>query len=65
MPYLAGIFIYPIKSLDRIAVTQATILKSGALKHDREFALFDEQGRFVNGKRNAKVHLLILSCSQR
>lgn len=58
MPYLAGIFIYPIKSLDRIAVTQATILKSGALKHDREFALIDEQGRFVNGKRNAKVHLL-------
>lgn len=25
---------------------------------DREFAIFDEQGRFVNGKRNAKVHQL-------
>lgn len=58
MPYLAGIFIYPIKSLDRVVVDQATILKSGALKHDREFALCDEQGSFVNGKRNAKVHLL-------
>ena len=58
VPYLAAIFIYPIKSLDRIALTQATVLESGALQHDREFALFDEQGRFVNGKRNAKVHRL-------
>jgi hypothetical protein len=58
MPYLARIFIYPIKSLDGIAVNQATVLKSGALQYDREFAIFDEQGRFVNGKRNAKVHLL-------
>ncbi len=58
MPYLAGILIYPIKSLDRVAVRCATILESGALKHDREFALFDEKGKFVNGKRNAKVHLL-------
>ena len=57
-PYLAAISIYPIKSLDRIDVNQATLLESGALQHDREFALFDEQGRFINGKRNAKVHLL-------
>lgn len=58
MPYLARILIYPIKSLDGIAVNQATVLKSGALKCDREFALFDNQGRFVNGKRNLKIHLL-------
>lgn len=58
MPYLAGIDIYPIKSLDGIAITQATILKSGALKHDREFAIFDQKGQFVNGKRNSKIHLL-------
>lgn len=58
LPYLANIFIYPIKSLDKVAVERATILESGALKHDREWALFDEQGKFVNGKRNAKVHLL-------
>ncbi len=57
-PYLAGIYLYPVKSLDRVAVTQATILESGALEHDREFALFDLQGKFVNGKRHAKVHLL-------
>ncbi|MBV9388122.1 MAG: MOSC N-terminal beta barrel domain-containing protein [Chroococcidiopsidaceae cyanobacterium CP_BM_ER_R8_30] len=57
-PYLAGISIYPIKSLDGIAVPHAKILASGALAQDREFALFDAQGRFVNGKRHAKVHLL-------
>lgn len=57
-PYLAKIFIYPIKSLDRIALEKATILESGAIKCDREWAIFDEKNRFVNGKRNAKVHLL-------
>lgn len=57
-PYLAAISIYPVKSLDRIDVNQATILESGALEHDREFALFDQQGHFVNAKRNAKIHLL-------
>jgi uncharacterized protein YcbX len=28
------------------------------LEHDREFAIVDEQGQFVNGKRTAKIHLL-------
>lgn len=63
-PYLAAIYIYPIKSLDRasaalsdrIYLSQANILASGALYGDREFAIFDLQGRFVNGKRNPKVH---------
>lgn len=58
MPYLAGIYIYPIKSLDGIAVTKANILKSGALKHDREFGIFDQKGNFVNGKRYSRIHLL-------
>ncbi|MBW4629959.1 MAG: MOSC N-terminal beta barrel domain-containing protein [Brasilonema octagenarum HA4186-MV1] len=57
-PYLQAISIYPIKSLDKIDVNLARILDSGALQHDREFALFDQQGHFVNGKRNAKIHLL-------
>lgn len=57
-PRLIRIAIYPIKSLDGISVTQATILESGALKRDREFAFLDEKGDFVNSKRNAKVHLL-------
>ncbi|MBW4595115.1 MAG: MOSC N-terminal beta barrel domain-containing protein [Brasilonema angustatum HA4187-MV1] len=57
-PYLEAISIYPIKSLDKIDLNLARILESGALQHDREFALFDEQGHFVNAKRNAKIHLL-------
>lgn len=58
MPYLAKILIYPVKSLDGVEVTEATVLPGGALRHDREFALFDQQGRVVNGKRTAKIHAL-------
>lgn len=56
MPYLARLYIYPIKSLDGVAVDQAKVLPSGALAHDREFAIVDQDGKFVNGKRTAKVH---------
>ncbi|MCW8131240.1 MAG: MOSC N-terminal beta barrel domain-containing protein, partial [Planctomycetota bacterium] len=38
MPHVTGLFLYPIKSLDGIAVTSVTVLKSGALLHDREYA---------------------------
>lgn len=58
VPHVSKIFIYPIKSLDRVAVNQAEILKSGALKGDREFAIFDDAGKFVNGKRNRRIHRL-------
>lgn len=56
--YVSRISIHPIKSLDRVSVETTTPLKSGALMRDREFAIFDGSGRFVNGKRNAKVHAL-------
>ncbi|AFY41000.1 MOSC domain-containing protein [Nostoc sp. PCC 7107] len=58
MPYLAKILIYPIKSLDGVEVPQAEVLSSGALKGDREFAIFDAKNKFVNGKRHPKIHLL-------
>lgn len=58
MPYLARICIYPVKSLDCLPLTQATILPSGALRYDRTFAFVDEQGKYINGKRNPKVHRL-------
>ncbi|MGF1571422.1 MAG: MOSC domain-containing protein [Nodosilinea sp.] len=57
-PYLAHIDIFPIKSLDGVAVPQAKVLGSGALWGDRAYALLDSQGRFINGKRNAAVHRL-------
>lgn len=58
MPTLDYIFLFPIKSLDSVAVNQAEILPGGALAGDREFAIVDQAGKWVNGKRTAKVHLL-------
>ncbi len=58
MPHVARICIYPIKSLDGVEVMQALVLQSGALECDRQFAMFDEQGKYVNAKRYAKIHLL-------
>ena len=55
---LAHIYLYPIKSLDSIAVSEATILPSGALQGDREWAIVDSQGKYVNGKRTAEIHKL-------
>ena len=39
-------------------VQQGTVLQGGGLQHDRKFAICDEQGRFVNGKRYPSVHQL-------
>ncbi|MGQ0634918.1 MAG: MOSC domain-containing protein [Planctomycetaceae bacterium] len=58
MPHLARILIYPLKSFDPIEVSEATVLPDGALEHDRQFALFDSEGRVVNGKRTLAVHRL-------
>jgi len=58
MPYLARILIYPIKALNGVAVKQAKVMTGGALEHDREFAMLDDKNRFVNGKRNVKIHKL-------
>ncbi len=41
MPRLARIVIYPVKSLDGVALEQARQLPSGALEHDRQWAIFD------------------------
>jgi len=58
VPEIARILVYPIKSLDGVVLSRATVLQSGGLQYDREFALVDPQGRFINGKRNAQVHSL-------
>ena len=55
---LTRIRVFPFKSLDAVDVVRSTILPSGALWRDREIALFDEAGGYVNAKRNAKVHAL-------
>ena len=56
MAHLARIDLYPIKSLDGLTVQTAQVLPSGALQHDRALALFDPTGKFINGKRDARIH---------
>lgn len=58
MPLLSKILVYPIKSLDGVELASATILDGGALAHDREFALFDAEGKVVNAKRTAAIHTI-------
>ncbi len=58
MPKLSQILLYPIKSLDGVAVKEAPILRGGALQGDREFAIVDRNHQVINGKRNPKIHLL-------
>ncbi len=55
---ISRIALHPIKSFDGITVNSATLLESGALMHDREFALCDENGRRINGKHNARLNLI-------
>lgn len=57
-PTVAHLFLHPIKSLDRVSVSEARLLSGGAFAHDREFALFDHAGNYVNGKSNPRVHLI-------
>jgi uncharacterized protein len=58
MPHVASISIYPVKSFGPTLVRAARIVEGGGLEHDREFALFDANDKFVNGKRNPLVHQL-------
>ena len=50
--------IYPVKSLDGMELQKSLISEGGCLLHDREYALSDEEGNFINGKSNALVHSL-------
>ena len=50
------ISIYPIKSLDKRSVDRVEIVTNGGLAGDREYALFDSDGDYVNGKHDRQVH---------
>ena len=47
---LSRIAIFPIKSLDALNLESIEILASGALKGDREFAIFDSDDRVEIGR---------------
>ncbi|WP_129116552.1 MOSC domain-containing protein [Halegenticoccus tardaugens] len=57
-PTLRRITTFPVKSLDPHERDSARIVENGGLAGDREYALFDGAGNYVNGKRNADVHRL-------
>ena len=56
MARLSRIAIHPIKSLDQHVRDRVTITEHGGLEGDREYAMVDDDGEFVNGKRTAAVH---------
>jgi hypothetical protein len=56
--HLARILVYPVKSLDGLSLPSVRVLKSGALENDRRFALRDDAGKYVNGKKHARIHQL-------
>lgn len=55
---LSHIHIFPVKALDPCFVEQAVVLPCGALQHDRRFALVDDKGNYINGKRTLLIHRL-------
>jgi uncharacterized protein len=55
---LGKIQIFPIKSLDGLLVEQTQVTSGGILTNDRVYAIFDKDGKVVNGKRTARVHEL-------
>jgi uncharacterized protein YcbX len=44
--------------LDGVLVEQVQITSGGILENDRSYAIFDQKGRVVNGKRTARMHQL-------
>jgi uncharacterized protein YcbX len=59
-PTVARITIFPMKSCDGLLLDVANVLPSSALRHDRQFALVDAEGRFINAKRTPRIHQLRL-----
>jgi uncharacterized protein len=53
---LARIIIFPIKSLDGVPRESARFTAGGILEKDRIYAIYDAEGKVVNGKRTARVH---------
>ena len=56
--HLGRILVFPIKSLDGLLVEKAVVSQGGILQNDRVYAIFDREGRVVNGKRTARIHEL-------
>lgn len=55
-PVVRRIAVHPIKALDPMTVEETTVVQTGSLKYDREFAVVDEEGEYVHGKRTTDAH---------
>ena len=62
MPTLSHITLYPVKALPGVDVEHAALTIRGGLVHDRQYALIGNGGAYINGKRNARIHQLNVSC---
>lgn len=58
---LSKITVFPVKALSGVDVESSQITPAGALQYDRQFALKDENDRFVNGKRYPEVNQIASS----
>lgn len=56
--HIGRISIFPIKSLDGVLVESARLTAGGILEKDRVFAIYDAEGKVVNGKRTPRIHEL-------
>ncbi|MCU4924801.1 MOSC N-terminal beta barrel domain-containing protein [Halobacteria archaeon AArc-dxtr1] len=56
MSRLQSAIVYPIKSLDGTTVERATVAEGGGLAWDRRYAVVDDAGEYVNGKRERAIH---------
>jgi uncharacterized protein YcbX len=56
MPRVRRLTTFPVKSLDGTDRERAELRPNGGLETDREFALFDADGNYVNGKRERAIH---------
>ncbi len=55
-PRVARLRVYPFKSLPGADVPASALTRAGSLWRDREFALFDDAGVWVNAKREPAIH---------
>ncbi len=58
--FVSRIQIFPIKSLDATVLQEARVLASGALEFDRTWAIFDANGKFVNGSAMQRFTVCVL-----
>lgn len=57
-PFVSRITIFPVKSVNGIDLQKSQISEGGCLLHDREFAIFDAEGKLINGKGHPAIHQL-------